>query len=107
METRLDSYAVKEILMRQSCYHPLVVKKDIPRLEKPVAKRIRQAIESKLTVRPEVYGLPLRGTLKKYWKLRVGDWRIVYEIKNKRVNILVIADRKNVYDLAAKRELST
>jgi len=86
-------------------YHPLVVKKDIPRLGLPISNQIRQAIETKLTLRPEVFGLPLRGSLKKYWKLRVGDYRVVYEIKNHQVRILVIAHRKDVYELAGDRNL--
>lgn len=84
-------------------YHPLVVKKDIPKLDKPAAAKIRRAIETKLTEHPEIYGLPLRGTLKKYWKLRVGDYRIVYEIAGSEVRVLVIAHRKHVYELAPNR----
>lgn len=87
-------------------YHPLVVKKDIPRLSSSVSKRIRQAIETKITVSPEIYGLPLRGTLKRYWKLRVGNYRVVYEIVKYQVRILVIVHRKDVYDLARNRDLS-
>jgi len=85
-------------------YHPLVVKKDIPRLDKVIASRIRLAIESKLTARPELYGVPLRATLKKFWKLRVGDWRIVYEIKQREVRVLAIAHRSEVYGAADKRK---
>ncbi len=84
-------------------YHPLVVKRDIPRLDTDAAKRIKKEVEEKLGSRPEMYGLPLRGTLKQYWKLRVGDYRVVYSIKSKIVYILVIADRKEVYKLAVKR----
>jgi mRNA interferase RelE/StbE len=84
-------------------YHPLVVKRDIPRLDKSISLRIQSAIEIKLMTRPEIYGIPLRATLKKLWKLRVGDWRIVYEIKNKTVNVLVIAHRGEVYDMANER----
>jgi mRNA interferase RelE/StbE len=84
-------------------YHPLVVKKDIPRLSASIAKRVRHTIETKLSFRPEVFGLPLRGTLKKYWKLRIGDYRVVYEIRDKQVFVLVIANRKDVYELATKR----
>lgn len=84
-------------------YHPLVVKNDIPKLGAAVSKRIRRAIETKLVLRPEIYGLPLRGSLKKYWKLRVGDYRVVYEIANDQVRILVIAHRKDVYNLAGSR----
>jgi len=84
-------------------YHPLVVKKDIALLGKVTTTKIRQAIEAKLVEHPEIYGLPLRGTLKRYWKLRVGDHRIVYEIAGAEVRILVIAHRKNVYELADSR----
>jgi mRNA interferase RelE/StbE len=85
-------------------YHPLVVRKDIPRLDKSVASRVRLAIESKLSMKPELYGLPLRATLKKFWKLRVGDWRVVYEIKGSKVYILVIAHRTKVYAMIEKRK---
>lgn len=85
-------------------YHPLVVKNDIPRLSSSTAQRVRRAIEAKLAFKPEIYGLPLRGTRKKYWKLRVGGWRIVYEIRqNKKVVILVIAHRKDIYRQAQQR----
>lgn len=40
---------------------------------------------------------PLKGT--PYYRLRVGDWRVVYEIQNERIVILVlkIAPRGEVY----------
>lgn len=84
-------------------YHPLVVKCDIPLLGSVAQKRIKLAIEQKLFVMPELYGIPLRGTLKHYWKLRVGDWRIVFYIKKRTVYILVIAHRKEVYGMADRR----
>ena len=84
-------------------YHPLVVKKDIPKLNRDTSARVRRAIELKLANKPEIYGLPLRGTLKKYWKLRVGDYRVVYEIRSKQVIILIIAHRKDVYRSAKDR----
>ena len=84
-------------------YHQLVVKCDIPSLSAVISKRIKLSIEQRLVVKPELYGIPLRGTLKRYWKLRVGDWRVVYSIKNKIVYILVIAHRREVYDIADRR----
>ena len=84
-------------------YHPLVVKHDIPRLGAAVRARVRKAIEQKLVERPELYGLPLRGTLAQLWKLRVGDYRVVYTIVRKEVRIVVIAHRRDVYDLAEGR----
>jgi mRNA interferase RelE/StbE len=78
-------------------YHPSVKDEDIPRLDKAVAARIRKVIETKLLIAPEKYGLPLRRTLKGYWKLRVGDYRIVFRIRSKEILILGILHRKEVY----------
>jgi mRNA interferase RelE/StbE len=58
-------------------YHPDVKKKDIPKLNSTIRRRIRTAIEKRLLVEPEKYSEPLRRTLKEYRKLRVGDYRIV------------------------------
>ncbi len=84
-------------------YSDIVVKSDIPKLSHNDALRIRHAIENKIAINPVIYGLPLRGTLKQYWKLRVGDYRIVYAVRNNEIRILVIAHRRDVYKLAAKR----
>jgi len=46
---------------------------------------------------PEVYGRPLRHTLRGYWKLRVGDYRVVFKIKGAEVHILAIVHRKETY----------
>ena len=64
---------------------------------------MRLAIETKLSTSPVLYGVPLRGSLKQLWKLRVGDWRIVFSIDDHEVKILVVANRKDVYKLAGKR----
>jgi mRNA interferase RelE/StbE len=85
-------------------YHPLVVKKDIPSLDKEIGKRIHSAIEKKLGTNPVLYGVPLRAILKQYWKLRVGDWRIVYKIEKEEVKILIIGHRREIYSLAEKRK---
>ncbi len=84
-------------------YHPLVVSHDIPRLDNSIKKKIKLAIEHKLATEPLIYGLPLRATLKPYWKLRVGDYRVVYLVTKTKVRILIIAHRKDVYNLAIKR----
>lgn len=45
-------------------------------------------------------GYPLRKALKGFYKLRVGDYRIVYDIRQKKITVVVIAvgHRKDVYD---------
>jgi len=85
-------------------YHQLVVRSDIPYLSKREKGLVKRVIEKKLFPRPEVYGQPLRGTLKRYWKLRVGNWRIVYTISKEEVYVLVIAHRAKVYEVADPRK---
>ena len=46
---------------------------------------------------PEKFGRPLRKSLKGYWKLLVGDYRIMYKILDNKVIMLGIVHRKNVY----------
>jgi mRNA interferase RelE/StbE len=52
---------------------------------------------------PEKYGKPLRGSLKGYWKLPVGDIRIIFKIVGHDVVILGIIHRKIVYQKIVKR----
>jgi len=52
---------------------------------------------------PQQYGKPLRKTLKGYWKLRVGDYRIVFKIMGNAIYILGIIHRKKVYEKTGKR----
>ncbi|MBI4744160.1 MAG: type II toxin-antitoxin system RelE/ParE family toxin [Actinobacteria bacterium] len=84
-------------------YHPDVKTVDIPLLNVRVKKRIKTAIESRLTTAPHQYGEPLRKTLKGYWKLRVGDYRVVFRVVNNEVWILGIIHRKKVYEQIKKR----
>lgn len=79
-------------------YHPDIAKKDLPRISNPDRERIRRAIEAKLTVSPELFGAPLRRTLRGYWKLRVGDYRVIYKVQSKTVLILRIGHRREIYD---------
>ena len=78
-------------------YHPAVRDEDISSLPKTARNQIRRAIEERLTIAPHEYGQPLRKTLKGYWKLRVGDYRVVFRIEGREVVILAIKHRKDVY----------
>lgn len=84
-------------------YHQDVKEIDIPSLNANLRKRIKKAIESRLMTAPHQYGVPLRQTLKGYWKLRVGDYRIVYKIFEHEVRIFGIINRKDVYERILKR----
>lgn len=75
------------------------VRKDLKNISPEIKKLIKQAIEEKLMVDPLKFGVPLRQTLRGYFKYRVGDYRIVYRLKRKTVTVLVIkvGHRKEVY----------
>jgi mRNA interferase RelE/StbE len=78
-------------------YHPDVKGADLPRINVKMRERIRRAIESRLMTAPQEYGLPLRKSLRGYWKLRVGDYRVVFKIEGKIVYLLGIRHRKSIY----------
>lgn len=84
-------------------YHPEVKTTDVPTLNRDVGKRIQRAIESRLAAEPQRYGAPLRRTLKGYWKLRVGDYRVVFKIVKNEVWIFGIMHRRDVYRRIEKR----
>ena len=83
-------------------YHPQVLQQDLPSLSAENRQRIRKAIERKIVYSPEQFGEPLRRTLKGYWKLRVGDYRIIYKLQGKSVLILKIGHRREVYEKAIR-----
>jgi mRNA interferase RelE/StbE len=43
--------------------------------------------------------IPLKGGGKGLWRVRVGDWRIIYQIEDDRLIVLVVdvANRREVY----------
>jgi mRNA interferase RelE/StbE len=59
--------------------------------------RIRKAIGTRLMIAPEEYGEPLRRTLKGYWKLRVGDYRVVFKVEGDEITAPGIRHRRDIY----------
>ena len=52
---------------------------------------------------PARYGQRLRRSLSGLWKLRVGDYRVVYEISGPRITVWAVRHRKEVYEEAERR----
>jgi len=75
-------------------YHPDLKTADIPLFDARLQTRIKNAIESRLITAPHLYGEPLRKTLRGYWKLRGGDYRVVFKIVAEEVWILGIIHEK-------------
>lgn len=84
-------------------YHPDVQSKDIPVISRNLRERIARAIKARLTTEPERYGEPLRRTLRGYWKLRVGDYRVVFKVVTNEVWIYGIIHRREVYERVTRR----
>ncbi|MGD0328302.1 MAG: type II toxin-antitoxin system RelE/ParE family toxin [Minisyncoccia bacterium] len=84
-------------------YQQKVVEEDIPQLTSAWRVKIQAAIEEKLSSYPDLYGKPLRRSLKGYRKLRIGDYRVVFRIAGTKVLILAILHRSVVYKEMGKR----
>jgi mRNA interferase RelE/StbE len=84
-------------------YHADVEKVDLPRIDEKNKSMIKRAIEERLATQPEIYGKPLQRTLKGYWKLRVGEYRIVFKVLENELRIYGIIHRKRVYRDVGKR----
>jgi len=78
-------------------YDKKVISKDIPKLSKSDKERVKKAIEEKLTTLPEFFGKPLRNSLKGLRKLRVGNYRVIFLIKDDTIIIAYIDHRSIVY----------
>jgi mRNA interferase RelE/StbE len=84
-------------------YHADVKKVDLPKIDMKNRSMIKKAIEERLATQPEVFGKPLQRTLKGYWKLSVGEYRVVFKIVENDISVLGIIHRKDVYQRLKKR----
>ncbi|WP_303921094.1 type II toxin-antitoxin system RelE/ParE family toxin [Treponema berlinense] len=79
---------------------------DFSKLDGSVKKQIQKYLD-KLAMRenPRTLGEPLQENLSAYWKYRVGDYRLVAEIKDDVLVVLMLAvgHRRDIYKSASKR----
>ena len=90
-------------MTHQVFYHLAVDQDDFPLIDARLRTRILKAIEQRLASEPSYYGELLRDSLRRYWKLRVGDYRIIYRIVGREVWIYRIGHRKTVYSFSSER----
>jgi mRNA interferase RelE/StbE len=79
-----------------------VAQKELKKLDSQTAKRILKFLHGRIARldNPRLIGEALTGSeLGNYWKYRVGDWRIIAEIQDKALRIIVvrIGNRREVY----------
>ena len=71
--------------------------KDIAKVDAVLRRRIVDGIGGLLKVPPQGDIKQLKGELKGLNRLRVGNWRIIYEETGKSVNILMVLPRGSAY----------
>ena len=76
------------------------VKEDLRSVSKANKEQIRKAIEKKLATNPIEFGKPLQYSLKGLRRLRVGDYRVIFQIAedSKTVLIIKIGHWREVYE---------
>ena len=76
--------------------------KELAKLDKPVARRILAFLRQRVAVLddPRSMGEALKGSkLGEFWKYRVGDYRVIANIEDGALRILVlrVGNRREVY----------
>ncbi|MAB67687.1 MAG: type II toxin-antitoxin system mRNA interferase toxin, RelE/StbE family [Bacteroidetes bacterium] len=77
-------------------------RKELRKLDKQTQDRILKWLRSNLATEedPRRTGKSLKGRMKGLWRYRVGDYRIVSQIEDEQILILVIriGHRRDIYD---------
>lgn len=75
--------------------------RQIKKLDSATRKLIKTWIEKNLlnTDNPRQHGKGLTGTLSQYWRYRVGDYRILAEINDTEIVIIIVevGHRREIY----------
>lgn len=76
--------------------------KDLRKLDRPVQQRLVGFLKTRIAIldNPGDIGEALSGAkLGNYWKYRVGDWRIICDIQDRRIVVreLRTGNRREVY----------
>ncbi|MCP4044733.1 MAG: type II toxin-antitoxin system RelE/ParE family toxin [Gammaproteobacteria bacterium] len=68
------------------------VEKSLKKLDRKQLQRIRQFLDKRIanSDNPRQFGKALTGELSSYWRYRVGNYRILCEIQDQEIIILVI-----------------
>ena len=77
------------------------VQKQLGKLDKPVAARILDWLDDRIAgcKNPQHFGDSLTGDLSGLWRYRVGDFRVICEIRDGQLTVLAlsIGHRREIY----------
>ena len=75
--------------------------KQLSKIDRQIAKRIVSFFRERIATAedPRSMGKVLKGVLREFWRYRVGDYRIVTRLEDRRMLILMVrvAHRREVY----------
>ena len=75
--------------------------KHIKKLDGPSRRSIVRFLRERLksAENPRQWGKPLHGDKRGLWRYRVGDYRLICDIQDERITVLVleVAQRKDIY----------
>ncbi len=73
--------------------------KELKRVSEPDLRRIIQKIQS-LLHEPRPHGAQMLKGQGRYWRIRQGDYRVIYEVddQNQSVIVIKVGHRREVYD---------
>jgi len=83
-------------------YHPAILD-DLSDINRNLQTRIEHAITERLCIAPQAYSKPLAANLAGYWKMRVGDYRVVFKIVKQEIWIYAIINRRDIYSDVIQR----
>lgn len=75
--------------------------RQITKLDRPAQRSIQRFLRERLTPadNPRQWGKPLHGENRGLWRYRVGDYRLICDIQDEKITVLVldVGHRKDVY----------
>lgn len=79
------------------------VEDDLQKLDRGSQKLVLKALRERVATHPEAYGKPLSGPLAGLRRVRVGDYRVAYQVREKDVVVWAVMHRRDVYAELARR----
>lgn len=78
-----------------------VARAQLRKLDKSASRRILNYMDQRIACLegPRIAGKALRGPLGEFWRYRVGEYRIICELHDSRLRVLVVrvGSRKDIY----------
>ncbi|MCX7009022.1 MAG: type II toxin-antitoxin system RelE/ParE family toxin [Kiritimatiellaeota bacterium] len=73
-------------------------KRELEKLDPPLQRRLRTAMTA-LAENPRPPGAIMLHGEREHWRIRVGDWRIIYTIEDDRLMVIVLqlGHRREIY----------